>query len=64
MKAHNRLLARFEGPARLLEIQPEVSHILASQTRCAELAGSLDTSIEWLISAAALVWMVLGILGF
>src|SRR5689334_15363781 len=62
-QARDRLLAQFEPAAPSIAPAPEAHQRLACEARFARWVHPLETSLSWLISAAALGWVLLAILG-
>jgi hypothetical protein len=62
-EARHRLLAESEGIAQEFEIKQEVPETAVRRERSAGLFDALEQAFYWLISAAVLACLALGILG-
>jgi hypothetical protein len=62
-QARDQLLAQFEPAAPSIAPAPDARQRSAYKARSAGWAHPLETSVSWLISAEALGWVLLTILG-
>ena len=63
VEARHRLLAESEEIAKECETYPEVEEIAIRRERSAELVDALEEAFYWLIFAAMVVYLALGIFG-